>query len=64
MTEQRILTEYEQMIRDLVVERFGIPPNKRARSKPRASIAVDTGERAQRDGQQRSAQPDVGRNLR
>ena len=65
MSEQRILTEHEQLVRDLVVERFRLAPDRRRRTNAHATGVVDTGERAPREDQSRSAsQPNVGRSRR
>jgi hypothetical protein len=65
MSEQRILTEHEQLVRDLVVERFRLPPDRRKLTNAHSTEVVDTGERAPREDQSRSAsQPNVGRSRR
>jgi hypothetical protein len=65
MSEQRNLTEHEQLVRDLVVERFRLSPDRRARSNTRATSAVDAGERAPLEDQPPAAsQPNVRRSRR
>jgi len=51
MSEQRNLTEHEQLVRDLVVERFRLAPDRRKRTNAHATEVVDTGERAPREDQ-------------
>jgi hypothetical protein len=62
MSEHRILTEHKQLVRDLVVERFRLAPDRRKATNANATGVADTGERVPREDQSRSApQPNVGR---
>jgi hypothetical protein len=65
MTEQRNLTEHEQLVRDLVVERFRLAPHRRARADAYARGVVETREHAPREDQPPAAsQTNVGRSRR